>query len=99
MRKKHAGRMTDDGKRIIVKYPNRRLYDTKESRYICIRDVVNLVKDQIQFVVVEFGTDSDITRRVLFDTLRNLEQERSTPVFSTDQLVDLIRKDHPRIIR
>ena len=38
--------------RVIKKYPNRRLYDTVESRYITLADVRKLVVERIDFVVV-----------------------------------------------
>ena len=37
--------------RIIKKYPNRRLYDTEDSRYITLVDVRELVLKKIEFVV------------------------------------------------
>jgi polyhydroxyalkanoate synthesis repressor PhaR len=39
--------------RTIKKYPNRRLYDTEESRYITLADVRNLVISKINFVVID----------------------------------------------
>ena len=39
--------------RVIKKYPNRRLYDTVESRYITLADVRRLVVEKIDFVVVD----------------------------------------------
>ena len=36
--------------RVIKKYPNRRLYDTVESRYITLADVRRLVVEKIDFV-------------------------------------------------
>ena len=35
--------------RVIKKYPNRRLYDTVESRYITLDDVRRLVLDGVEF--------------------------------------------------
>ena len=39
--------------RTIKKYPNRRLYDTVESRYITLADIRRLVLERIDFVVVD----------------------------------------------
>ena len=36
--------------RVIKKYPNRRLYDTAESRYITLADIRKLVIDRVDFV-------------------------------------------------
>ncbi|MDQ1310107.1 MAG: hypothetical protein QG601_1377, partial [Pseudomonadota bacterium] len=40
-----AGEAAKSGPRVIRKYPNRRLYDTVESRYVTLADVRRLVVD------------------------------------------------------
>ena len=55
--------------RIIKKYPNRRLYDTVESRYITLADV--RTGDQSRrFVVLDKQTQVDITRSILMQSCR-----------------------------
>lgn len=76
--------------RIIKKYPNRRLYDTVESRYITLGDVRRLVLDQVEFCVVDKRTGQDITRPVLLQVIAEQEQ-RSGTVLSQDFLAQLIR--------
>ncbi len=39
--------------RVIKKYPNRRLYDTVESRYITLADIRQLVNDKVDFLVID----------------------------------------------
>ncbi len=39
--------------RVVKKYPNRRLYDTVESRYITLADIRRLVMDKIDFIVID----------------------------------------------
>ena len=48
--------------RVIKKYPNRRLYDTVESRYITLADIRRLVIEHIDFVVIDKKSQQDITR-------------------------------------
>ena len=43
-------------KRIIKKYPNRRLYDTKDSKYITLEDIRILVSENKEFVVIDTKT-------------------------------------------
>jgi polyhydroxyalkanoate synthesis regulator protein len=43
--------------RIIKKYPNRRLYDTVESRYITLEDVRRLVLERVDFRVIDKRID------------------------------------------
>ncbi len=60
--------------RIIKKYPNRRLYDTEESRYITLADVRSLVLDGVDFAVIDKKTDANITRCVLLQVICEQEQ-------------------------
>ncbi len=76
--------------RVIKKYPNRRLYDTVESRYITLADVRKLVVDRIDFVVIDKKSQNDITRSILLQVIA--EQEHSgEPVMSRDFLSHVIR--------
>ena len=55
--------MTEE--RIIKKYPNRRLYDTGESKYITFTDVRDLVMAGVKIKVVDSGDREDLTRQIL----------------------------------
>jgi polyhydroxyalkanoate synthesis repressor PhaR len=76
--------------RVIKKYPNRRLYDTVESRYITLADIRRLVMDKIDFVVIDKKTQDDITRSILLQVIA--EQEHTgEPLMSQDFLSQVIR--------
>jgi polyhydroxyalkanoate synthesis repressor PhaR len=76
--------------RVIKKYPNRRLYDTVESRYITLADIRKLVVDKVEFVVVDKKTQEDITRSILLQVIA--EQEHGgDPMMSRDFLSQIIR--------
>jgi polyhydroxyalkanoate synthesis repressor PhaR len=76
--------------RIIKKYPNRRLYDTIESRYITLSDIRRLVLDKIEFVVVDKKTQEDITRSILLQVISEQEHD-GEPLMSQDFLAQVIR--------
>lgn len=77
-------------KRVIKKYPNRRLYDTAISGYITIAEVKQMVLEFNDIEVVDAKTGEDLTRQVLLQIL--LEEEAgSTPLFSNDILSQFIR--------
>jgi polyhydroxyalkanoate synthesis repressor PhaR len=76
--------------RVIKKYPNRRLYDTVESRYITLDDVRRLVLERIEFCVIDKRTQQDITRPVLLQVIADQELRDDT-VLSQDFLAELIR--------
>ena len=76
--------------RVIKKYPNRRLYDTVESRYITLADVRRLVVERIDFVVVDKKDNADISRSILLQVIA--EQEHlAEPILSQDFMVNVIR--------
>jgi polyhydroxyalkanoate synthesis repressor PhaR len=76
--------------RVIKKYPNRRLYDTVESRYITLADVRRLVVERIDFVVVDKKNNTDITRSILLQVIA--EQEHlAEPILSQDFMINVIR--------
>jgi len=76
--------------RVIKKYPNRRLYDSEESRYITLADVRQLVIDERSFVVIDKKTGGDITRAVLLQVISDQEQH-SESVLSENFLAQIIR--------
>jgi len=76
--------------RVIKKYPNRRLYDTVESRYITLADVRRLVVERIDFVVVDKKNNAEITRSILLQVIA--EQEQLTePILTQEFMVNVIR--------
>ena len=76
--------------RIIKKYPNRRLYDTQQSRYITLSDVRRLVLDGTDFEVIDKQTGADITRLILWQVIA--EQEHGDGcIMSEDFLTQVIR--------
>jgi len=76
--------------RIIKKYPNRRLYDTEESKYITLQQIRDLVLAEVTFIVIDQKSEEDITRSILLQII--FEQESETnPLFSNDNLERFIR--------
>ena len=79
-----------EDKRIIKKYPNRRLYDTEESKYITLEDIKKLVLDNQEFIVKDVKSDEDLTRTILLQIITEQEDD-GDPLFSTEALSHIIR--------
>ena len=77
-------------RRIIKKYPNRRLYDTEYSKYITLEDIRILVIEKKEFVVVDAINKEDITKNILLQIIVEKEQG-SSPFFSIEVLTQIIR--------
>lgn len=79
-----------ESSRLIKKYPNRRLYDTKTSAYITLSDVKDLVLTTEPFKVLDAKNGEDLTRSILLQII--LEEETAgVPLFTTDLLSQMIR--------
>ncbi len=76
--------------RVIKKYPNRRLYDTVESRYITLTDVKRLVVERIGFIVVDKKNNADITGSILLQVIGEQEHQ-GEPILNQEFMTQLIR--------
>src|SRR5712672_554275 len=76
--------------RLIKKYPNRRLYDTKTSSYITLADVKQMVLKQEESQVVDAKSGDDLTRQILLQIILD-EESGGAPMFSSDLLSQMIR--------
>jgi polyhydroxyalkanoate synthesis repressor PhaR len=75
----------------IVKYPNRRLYDTRLRSYVTLIDLRQMVLDGVDFTVIEKNTGTDITRSILLIIIAEQER-RSCPVLTLGSLRAVIRR-------
>ena len=76
--------------RLIKKYPNRRLYDTKTSSYITLADVKQMVLKQEEFQVIDAKSGDDLTRAILLQIILD-EESGGVPMFSSEMLSQMIR--------
>ncbi|WP_301102812.1 polyhydroxyalkanoate synthesis repressor PhaR [Propionivibrio sp.] len=76
--------------RLVKKYPNRRLYDTKTSAYITLSDVKGLVLALENFKVVDAKSGEDLTRSILLQIIIE-EETAGVPLFTTELLSQMIR--------
>ncbi|OYU43874.1 MAG: polyhydroxyalkanoate synthesis repressor PhaR, partial [Burkholderiales bacterium PBB4] len=81
---------SESATRVLKKYPNRRLYDTRTSSYITLADVKQMVLDGETFEVRDAKTGDELTRSILLQII--LEEETGgMPMFSTQMLAQVIR--------
>mgnify|MGYP001788213030 FL=1 len=85
-------------KRIIKRYSNRKLYDTKDSRYVTLLQIAELVRTGEEVQIIDNNSKDDLTdvtlaqiiyeeqksntKNVPLQTLRSLIQERTEKVLS-----------------
>lgn len=76
--------------RIIKKYPNRRLYDTVDSKYITFTDVREMVISGAKIKVIDSVSEEDLTRQILMQIIME-EELGGRPLFTAEMLAQLIR--------
>ena len=77
-------------RRVIKKYANRRLYDTKASKHVTLADIRKLIVSGVDIQILDDTSGEDITRPILLQII--VEQEQSdTPLLPEVLLAQLIR--------
>jgi polyhydroxyalkanoate synthesis repressor PhaR len=61
---------------LLKKYPNRRLYDTEQSRYITLNDLADIIKSGRRVKVIDVRTEADVTAFVLTQII--MEQAKNS---------------------
>ncbi len=79
----------EGGPRIVKKYGNRRLYDTRESRYINLEELLDLIGGE-EVKVLDASTGEDLTERTLTHAILGGEQ-LAEPLVPTQLLRALLR--------
>ena len=75
---------------LIKKYANRKLYDTRTSRYITLEEIAELVRDGHEIRVVDRDTGHDLTQVTLSQIV--LSQEKRGPARLVDAGGDVIHE-------
>ena len=80
-----------DGPVIVKKYANRRLYNTSSSSYITLDDLAGMVRDNVEFQVLDAKTGEDITHSILTQIIMDEESngEQMLPVSFLRQLISM----------
>ncbi|TCD05192.1 polyhydroxyalkanoate synthesis repressor PhaR [Erythrobacteraceae bacterium CFH 75059] len=85
-----AKRQAGDGPVIIKKYANRRLYNTGSSTYITLDDLATMVRQNVDFKVVDAKTGDDLTHAILTQIIMEKEAGQGEPMLSVPFLRELI---------
>lgn len=76
---------------IIKKYANRRLYNTASSSYITLEDLAKMVRENVEFQVLDAKSGDDITHSILTQIIMDEEAngEQMLPVSFLRQLIGM----------
>jgi polyhydroxyalkanoate synthesis repressor PhaR len=77
---------------IIKKYANRRLYNTASSSYITLEDLARMVRENVEFQVLDAKSGDDITHQILTQIIMDEEAnggQQMLPVSFLRQLIGM----------
>jgi polyhydroxyalkanoate synthesis repressor PhaR len=79
--------------RLIRRYSNRKLYDTKDSRYVTLQQVGEFVRGGDEIRVLDNVTERDVTAAKLAQII--FEEEKRGPHLPVEKLRQIIREGLP----
>lgn len=73
--------------KIIKRYANRKLYDTEESKYVTLTQIVDAMVSGRDVTVIDNVTKEDITGTTLFSAIRETEKDLSGQVLTLSAIL------------
>ncbi len=85
------------GKRVVKRYSNRKLYDTRESRYVTLLQIAEMVRAGEEVQIIDNATKDDLTEVTLAQIIYEEQKQhsRSVPLAT---LRDLIHQRGERLM-
>ncbi len=87
--------------RVIKRYANRKLYDTRESRYVTLQQIAKFVRDGEDVAIIDNTTKEDLTNVTLAQIIYEEEKsaaEAKREVASVGTLRQLIQQSGERLM-
>lgn len=81
----------DRGKRVVKRYSNRKLYDTRESRYVTLLQIAEMVRAGEEVQIIDNATKDDLTEVTLAQIIYEEQKQHSRSV-PLQTLRDLIHQ-------
>ena len=75
--------------KIIKRYQNRKLYDTKQSCYVTLDDIAKMIRSNEEVMVIDNKTKNDITAATLTQIIFEAEKKASqyAPLFTLREII------------
>lgn len=84
-----ASSQADRPKRMIKRYSNRKLYDTKDSRYVTLLQIAGMVREGEEVQIIDNNTKDDLTEVTLAQIIYEEQKahSRSVPLQTLKELI------------
>jgi len=73
-----AGTSTDKPRRVIKRYSNRKLYDTKDSRYVTLLQIAEMVRTGEEVQIIDNNTKEDLTEVTLAQIIYEEQKQKAS---------------------
>ena len=95
-----TSRRDGDGPRLIKRYANRKLYDTRDSRYVTLNQIAIYVREGEEVTIIDNTTKEDLTRVTLAQILYEEEKKGAVEsrAASAGTLRELIQQSGERLM-
>jgi polyhydroxyalkanoate synthesis repressor PhaR len=99
-----TGHEQGGGSRVIKRYANRKLYDTRESRYVTLQQIAKFVRDGEEVTIIDNTTKEDLTNvtlaQIIYEEEKNAQEKKGAvaSVASVGTLRQLIQQSGERLM-
>ncbi len=88
---------TDDH-RVVKRYANRKLYDTRDSRYVTLQQIAGYVRDGEDVRIIDNRTKEDLTDVTMAQIIYEEQKDGKKNSWSVKTLRELIREGGDRLM-
>ncbi len=78
-------------RRVIKRYSNRKLYDTKDSRYVTLLQIAEMVRSGEEVQIIDNNTKEDLTEvtlaQIIYEEQKQKVQARNVPLQTLKELI------------
>jgi polyhydroxyalkanoate synthesis repressor PhaR len=86
-----AGAASEKPRRIIKRYSNRKLYDTKDSRYVTLLQIAEMVRTSEEVQIIDNNTKEDLTEvtlaQIIYEEQKQKASSRNVPLQTLKELI------------
>lgn len=81
----------DKPRRVIKRYSNRKLYDTKDSRYVTLLQIAEMVRTGEEVQIIDNNTKEDLTEvtlaQIIYEEQKQKASSRNVPLQTLKELI------------
>ncbi len=82
---------SDKARRVIKRYSNRKLYDTKDSRYVTLLQIAEMVRGGEEVQIIDNNTKEDLTEvtlaQIIYEEQKQKASSRNVPLQTLKELI------------